>query len=87
MKNWFTASDARKTSLRSCTFVQKELDILGARNCLDEFPDVISFFERRRFDPQILISQAIDISEAPEALANWAAHPGQTSKIMVRLAP
>jgi threonine dehydrogenase-like Zn-dependent dehydrogenase len=64
-------------------FVMKELDILGSRNCLNEFSDVIAFFERRTFDPNILISKSIPIEGVPEALADWAAHPGQTSKIMV----
>ena len=64
-------------------FVMKELDILGSRNCLNEFSDVIAFFERRTFDPNILISKSIPIEGVPEALADWAAYPGQTSKIMV----
>ncbi|XXX76455.1 zinc-binding alcohol dehydrogenase family protein [Sorangium sp. So ce134] len=64
-------------------FVMKELDILGSRNCLGEFSDVIAFFERRTFDPNILISRSIPIEGVPEALADWAAYPGRTSKIMV----
>lgn len=67
-------------------FVQKELDILGARNCLTEFPDVIAFFERRTFDPRVLISKSIGIAEVPEALTEWAGNPGNTSKIMVKVA-
>jgi threonine dehydrogenase-like Zn-dependent dehydrogenase len=64
-------------------FVMKELDILGSRNCLSEFSDVITFFERRSFDSNILISKTIPIEGVPEALADWAANPGRTSKIMV----
>ncbi|WP_438011574.1 zinc-binding alcohol dehydrogenase family protein [Sorangium sp. So ce321] len=64
-------------------FVMKELDILGSRNCLGEFSDVIAFFERRTFDPNLLISRSIPIEGVPDALAGWAADPGRTSKIMV----
>jgi threonine dehydrogenase-like Zn-dependent dehydrogenase len=64
----------------------KELDILGARNCLTEFPEVIAFFERRLFDPRVLISRTIAMAEVPEALATWAANPGATSKVMVKVA-
>lgn len=64
-------------------FVMKELDILGSRNCLNDFSDVIAFFERRTFDPDILISKTIPIEGVPDALADWAADPGRTSKIMV----
>lgn len=64
-------------------FVMKELDILGSRNCLSEFSDVIAFFERRTFDPNLLISRSIPIEGVPDALADWAAYPGRTSKIMV----
>ena len=67
-------------------FVMKELDILGARNCLTEFPDVIAFFERRTFDPRLLISRTIGMEEVPDALAAWAANPGGTSKVMVTVA-
>jgi threonine dehydrogenase-like Zn-dependent dehydrogenase len=66
-------------------FVMKELDILGSRNCLNEFSDVIAFFERRTFDPSILISKTIPIEGVPEALAGWAANPGHTSKILVEV--
>jgi threonine dehydrogenase-like Zn-dependent dehydrogenase len=64
-------------------FVMKELDILGSRNCLDEFSDVIAFFERRTFDPNILISKTVAMEGVPDALAAWAENPGATAKIMV----
>ncbi|HYO98122.1 MAG TPA: zinc-binding alcohol dehydrogenase family protein [Polyangiaceae bacterium] len=67
-------------------FVMKELDIMGSRNCLTEFPEVIAFFERRLFDPNVLISRTVEMEEAPEALAAWAANPGATSKVMVNVA-
>jgi len=66
-------------------FVMKELDILGARNCLAEFPEVIAFFERKLFDPRVLISREVALVDVPEALAAWASDPGTTSKIMVKV--
>src|SRR5262245_23285328 len=64
-------------------FVAKELDILGARNCLGEFGEVISFFERRLFDPRVVVSRSVSLAEVPDALGGWARNPGATAKIMV----
>ncbi len=64
-------------------FVAKELDIMGSRNCLHEFSDVIAFFEKKTFDPRIVVSSAVSLEEVPHALAAWAKNPGGTAKIMV----
>ncbi len=66
-------------------FVAKELDILGSRNCLGEFQEVIAFLERGTFDPRVLVSRTIRLPEVPGALEAWAAAPGATSKIMVHV--
>lgn len=67
-------------------FVQKELDIMGARNCLTEFPDVIAHFGKKLYDPGVLVSRTIQMADVPDALAQWAANPGGTSKVMVKIA-
>ncbi len=64
-------------------FVAKELDILGSRNCLTEFPEVIAFLERRTFDPSVLVSRTARLEDVPQAFADWAGDPSGTSKIMV----
>jgi L-galactonate 5-dehydrogenase len=66
-------------------FVQKEIEILGSRNCIGkkDFPEVISYLEKGNFPVEEVISKVISIEEAPETLANWAANPSGIIKIMI----
>jgi hypothetical protein len=42
---------------------------------------VISFFERRTFDPNVLVSSAVEISEAPQGTGRVGQSLWQTSKV------
>ncbi len=65
-------------------FVQKEIDILGARNALPEnFRDVIQVLEQRRFPVELAVSKIASLWEAPEMLRAWNSNPGQFTKIMI----
>ncbi|MDB5263015.1 MAG: sorD [Adhaeribacter sp.] len=64
-------------------FVRKEIEILGSRNCLGEFPDVISYLEAGKFPVQEVISKVVSVDEAGAALAEWSENPGPITKIMV----
>jgi 2-desacetyl-2-hydroxyethyl bacteriochlorophyllide A dehydrogenase len=65
-------------------FVQKELDILGSRNALPaDFREVIRMIEAGRFPVQDAVSLIVPPEEAAAALAEWSAHPGRFTKIMV----
>lgn len=64
-------------------FVQKELDVLGSRNCLGDFPAVIKMLEKRHFPVDEVISKEISIHEAGAAIADWDKNPGKYTKIMV----
>ena len=66
-------------------FVQKELDILGSRNSLDEFPDVISMLLQGRFPVEATVSRVVPLHQAGEALAGWADAPQTITKILVEL--
>lgn len=67
-------------------FVQKELDILGARNALPEdFRAVIRMLEQGRFPVKAAISAVVPLDEAPAILTAWNNNPGQFTKIMIRL--
>ncbi len=66
-------------------FVAKELDILGSRNSLHEFSEVIACFEKKKVDPRLLISRQATLDEAPEALSDWNKDPSAYTKIMVNL--
>ncbi len=66
-------------------FVQKELDVLGSRNCLGDFPVVIDALEKGGFPIDGVISRVVSIDEAGQALAEWSDNPGAFTKIMVNL--
>ena len=66
-------------------FVQKELDILGSRNALDEFPTVIAMLKQGRFPVEKLISRTTSLDGVSEALTAWTRTPQAISKILVEV--
>ncbi|RXK46570.1 zinc-binding alcohol dehydrogenase family protein [Aquirufa rosea] len=64
-------------------FVRKEIEILGSRNCTDEFPEVISYLEAGKFPVEAVISREVNIDQAGQALADWAEDAHGIVKIMV----
>jgi threonine dehydrogenase-like Zn-dependent dehydrogenase len=64
-------------------FVRKEIEILGSRNCTDEFPEVIAYLEAGKFPVEDVISKTVSLDDAGAALANWAANAKGITKIMV----
>ncbi len=66
-------------------FVQKEIEILGSRNCVGrtDFPEVIAYLEAGKFPVDEVISKVISIDEAPETLKSWAENPQGIIKIMI----
>jgi len=66
-------------------FVRKEIEILGSRNCTDEFPEVIAYLEAGKFPVEEVVSRVVPLSESGAALADWAANAQGIVKIMVDL--
>ena len=64
-------------------FVRKEIEILGSRNCTDEFPEVIAYLEAGKFPGEEVISKLVSLEDAGAALADWATNPKGITKIMV----
>jgi threonine dehydrogenase-like Zn-dependent dehydrogenase len=64
-------------------FVRKEIEILGSRNCTDEFPEVIAYLEAGKFPVEEVISKTVSLDDAGAALADWAINPKGITKIMV----
>ena len=66
-------------------FVQKEIEILGSRNCVgkSDFPEVLSYLEAKKFPVEDVISKVISIDEGPETLKSWAENPQGIIKIMI----
>jgi threonine dehydrogenase-like Zn-dependent dehydrogenase len=68
-------------------FVHKELDILGSRNSLTEFPAVIDMLSRGEFPVDETISATVPMDSAGEALRQWSESPASFTKILVEVHP
>ena len=66
-------------------FVQKELDVLGSRNCLGDFPAVIAALESEAFPIEAVISKVVTLDDAGAALTAWSENPGGFTKILLDL--
>lgn len=66
-------------------FVRKEIEILGSRNCTDEFPEVIRYLEEGKFPIEDVVSKTVALEDAGTALADWAQDPKGIIKIMVNV--
>jgi threonine dehydrogenase-like Zn-dependent dehydrogenase len=66
-------------------FVHKELDILGSRNYLAEFPSVIHLLIRKQFPVEETISRTVSLLGAGESLREWSESPQAFTKILVDL--
>lgn len=66
-------------------FVQKELDILGSRNALGDFADVIRLMESGKVPVSDIVTQTVPLDQAGDALKEWARNPPLVSKIVVAL--
>jgi threonine dehydrogenase-like Zn-dependent dehydrogenase len=66
-------------------FVQKEIEILGSRNCEGsiDFPEVIAYLESGKFPVEDVISKVISIDEGPETMDAWAKNAQGIIKIMI----
>lgn len=71
--------------LQTSLFVHKELDILGARNYLNEFPTVIDVLANRGFPVDAIISATVPLASAGDALRDWSGHPDKFTKILVEM--
>lgn len=72
-------------SLDTSQIVKKELDVLGSRNALNEFQDVIDMLEEGIFDTEMLISRVYPMQEIDEAFQYWKNKPGEVIKILTQI--
>ena len=68
-------------------FVQKEIEILGSRNCVGrkDFPEVIAYLEKGSFPVDQVISKTIRIEQGPETMDAWAKDAQGIIKIILDL--
>ena len=70
-------------ALEARQLVAKEVDLVGSRNALDEFAEVIALFESGRVDPLQVVTDRVTLDEVPQALARWALNPSSVGKVLV----
>src|ERR1700685_286169 len=70
-------------SFETSFFVHKELDILGSRNYLNEFPAVIDVLGKGSFPVEAAISATVSLDSAGDALREWSESPQRFTKILV----
>jgi threonine dehydrogenase-like Zn-dependent dehydrogenase len=67
-------------------FVQKELDVRGARNATrEDFASVIRMLEQGRFPVDATISRTVSLANARAALRAWGEYPASVTKILVQV--
>ena len=66
-------------------FVHKELDIMGSRNSLTEFPAVIEMLSNGQFPAEETISITVPLEGTGDALQRWSEAPQAYTKILVEV--
>jgi threonine dehydrogenase-like Zn-dependent dehydrogenase len=72
-------------ALEARQIVAKEVDLLGSRNAIDEFAEVIALFESGRVDPLALVTDRVTLDEVPAMFGRWADRPDSVGKILVEI--
>jgi threonine dehydrogenase-like Zn-dependent dehydrogenase len=72
-------------SFETKLFVHKELDIMGSRNSLTEFPQVIRMLKKGAFPVDETISVTVALDDAGNALRQWSQSPQSFTKILVEV--
>jgi L-gulonate 5-dehydrogenase len=70
-------------ALEARQLVAKEVDLVGSRNALDEFGEVIALFESGRVDPLQVVTDRVTLDDVPQILARWASDPSSVGKVLV----
>jgi threonine dehydrogenase-like Zn-dependent dehydrogenase len=70
-------------ALEARQLVAKEVDLVGSRNALDEFAEVIALFESGRVDPLQVVTDRVTLDDVPQVLVRWASDPSSVGKVLV----
>lgn len=69
---------------RSVTAVLKELQIVGSRVTLGDYPRALRLMALQKFHPDLLISDVVALNELGKAFHLLEEKPGQYIKILVK---
>lgn len=71
-----------EVSLLTALFTKKELDVLGSRNSVRDFPESIDLIAAGRIDVASLVTQTVSFAEVPAAVEAIAATPEKFMKVV-----
>ena len=71
--------------LATSSIVRKELDVMGSRNALQEFPEVVAMLESRALPYTSLITGTYALEDTANAFADWHQNPQETIKTLIKV--
>jgi 2-desacetyl-2-hydroxyethyl bacteriochlorophyllide A dehydrogenase len=74
-----------ETPLPTAVITKKELDIVGSRSSVNEFPEAIALLQNKQVQVDKIISRVVSFDEIPDAIMNMAGFPDQFVKVVAVL--
>jgi 2-desacetyl-2-hydroxyethyl bacteriochlorophyllide A dehydrogenase len=71
-----------EVSLMTAMFTKKELDVMGSRNSLGDFPESIDLIASNKIDAASLVTRKVSFEEIPAAVKEIAAYPEKFMKVV-----
>jgi 2-desacetyl-2-hydroxyethyl bacteriochlorophyllide A dehydrogenase len=71
-----------EVSLMTAMFTKKELDVMGSRNSLRDFPESIDLIAGNKIDVASLVTRTVSFEEIPAVVKEMAAYPEKFMKVV-----
>jgi 2-desacetyl-2-hydroxyethyl bacteriochlorophyllide A dehydrogenase len=71
-----------EVSLLTAMFTKKELDVMGSRNSLRDFPESIDLIAGNKIDVASLVTRTVSFEEVPAVVKEMAAYPERFMKVV-----
>jgi len=71
-----------EVSLMTAMFTKKELDVMGSRNSLRDFPESIDLIAGNKIDVASLVTRTVSFEEVPAVVKEMAAYPEKFMKVV-----
>jgi 2-desacetyl-2-hydroxyethyl bacteriochlorophyllide A dehydrogenase len=71
-----------EVSLMTAMFTKKELDVVGSRNSLRDFPESIDLISGNKIDVGSLVTRTVSFEEVPAVVKEMAAYPEKFMKVV-----
>ena len=71
-----------EVSLMTAMFTKKELDVMGSRNSLRDFPESIDLIAGNKIDVGSLVTRTVSFEEVPAVIKESAAYPEKFMKVV-----